>query len=467
MQSTYGNPIATDPRMKFDDLAWERSDNIAHSWRDSLYNENIIREVGRVIIKYRGGQPDELFSPRKGSFNLMFRMKFIDGGSGIVRFPIPGVSMFAEEKVKREVAVMRFIERHTSIRIPRVFYCGVAEESPAGLGPFIVMEYIESDSDLVDALNTPGLGDDERSILDPNIDENRLRSVYSDMGDILLQLSRRTFTEVGSITNQENDEWTATHRPLTINMNELVQLGDFPPHLLPQTTYKTASSYFIALAEMHMTHLSTQRNDTIETAEDCRRKYIARCLFRKLARENRLCSNDCGPFKLFCDDFRPANVLANSECGFKAVGAIDWEFTYAAPAEFVYSPPSWLLLERPEYWKDGIEKWTEEYEKRLPVFLEETRKKEDELIERGILTDEDRLSRHMLESWTSGDFWVCYAARRSWAFDMLYWAKIDRRFFGDGDIEDRFKLLTDEERDRLDEFVRRKLVEKKARILID
>ena len=88
-----------------------------------------------------------------------------------------------------------------------------------------------------------------------------------------------------------------------------------------------------------MTHLYMQRNDAIESYEDCRRKYIARCLFRRLARENRLCSYDQGPFKLFCDNFRPANVLANSQCGFKAVGAIDWEFSYAAPVEFVYSPP--------------------------------------------------------------------------------------------------------------------------------
>ncbi|OKL55836.1 hypothetical protein UA08_08924 [Talaromyces atroroseus] len=471
MQSNHGNPIATEQRMMFDDLAWERSDNIAYNWRDNLFNEEIFREVGRAIIQHRGGSPEELFNPQKGSFNLMFRMKFVDGGSAIVRFPIPGVSMFAEEKVQREVSVMKFIERHTSIRIPHVLHHGMADDSPAKLGPFIVMEYIENDSDLVDALNTPGLQDDERCILDPNIHENRLRLVYSNMADVLLQLAKKSFAKIGSITNREDDdyddEWTVTHRPLTINMNELVQLGDFPPHLLPQTTFNTASAYFLALAEMHMTHLSVQRNDAIESAQDCRRKYIARCLFRKLARENRLCSHDYGPFKLICDDFRPANVLADSEHGFKAVGVIDWEFTYAAPAEFVYSPPFWLLLERPEYWNEGLDEWTKEYEKRFPVFLAELQKREQDLITRGILTDDDRLSQHMLESWQSGDFWVCYAVRRSWAFDMLYWAKIDRRFFGHGDLDDRFNLLTVEERDELDDFVQRKLAEKDERTLVN
>lgn len=97
--------------------------------------------------------------------------------------------------------------------------------------------------------------------------------------------------------------------------------------------------------------------------------------------------------------------------------------------------------------------------------MQELQKKEDDLIERNILTRGDRLSQHMLESWQNGDFWVCYAARRSWAFDMVYWAKIDRRFYGDGNLEDRFNLLTTEERDALDDLVKRKLAEMNTRTL--
>lgn len=104
-----------------------------------------------------------------------------------------------------------------------------------------------------------------------------------------------------------------------------------------------------------MTHLSSQRNDAIESAEDCRQKYIARCLFRKITREYQLCKDESGPFKLFCDDFRPGNVLANAE--FKTTGALDWESTYAPPTGFAYSPPFWLILELPEYWPDGLDDW--------------------------------------------------------------------------------------------------------------
>jgi hypothetical protein len=85
----------------------------------------------------------------------------------------------------------------------------------------------------------------------------------------------------------------------------------------------------------------------------------------------------------------------------------------------------------------------------------------------GILNKENHPLYHMLESYQSGDFWVYYAAKRSWVFEKLHWAKVDRRFFGNGDLEDRLKLLALEERNVLDSFVQRKLVEKEERTLAD
>ena len=42
-------------------------------------------------------------------------------------------------------------------------------------GSAIIMEFIEHDSDLIDALNIPGRSGDGRPILDPTIAEERLR----------------------------------------------------------------------------------------------------------------------------------------------------------------------------------------------------------------------------------------------------------------------------------------------------
>ncbi|PWY76234.1 hypothetical protein BO70DRAFT_430722 [Aspergillus heteromorphus CBS 117.55] len=139
-------------------------------------------------------------------------------------------------------------------------------------------------------------------------------------------------------------------------MNELVRLGSLPQSALPSpdTTFDTASS-----------------------------------LFRKLARDQKLTqrwrSLDKGPFKIWCDDFRPANVLMDEDL--KIIGVVDWEFTYAAPVEFTYAPPWWLLIEKPEYWPDGLEDWCGKFERRLQTFLKAMIDHEDEAIRKGRLED--------------------------------------------------------------------------------
>ncbi|KAJ5739690.1 hypothetical protein N7533_012474 [Penicillium manginii] len=74
-----------------------------------------------------------------------------------------------------------------------------------------------------------------------------------------------------------------------MNMNELVQ-----------TTFKTISSCIETLAQLSIQHLQYQKNDSVQSAEDCRRDFIARRPFYKLARDKNL-SLPCyenGPFKL-------------------------------------------------------------------------------------------------------------------------------------------------------------------------
>jgi hypothetical protein len=195
--------------------------------------------------------------------------------------------MFPEEKVQREVAVMKFLEYFTSFRVPHVLHHGMTAESPIGLGPFIIMEYINNDGDFIDALNIPGRSRDDRPILDPNVSQDRLKTVYSHIADVMLQVSRHKFSQIGCIGKANEDDefddtWIVKHRPLTFNMNELVQLGGVDPEQLPQHVFDTAASYYQALADMHMIHLTSQRHDAIDSAEDCRQKYIARCLFRKI-----------------------------------------------------------------------------------------------------------------------------------------------------------------------------------------
>lgn len=386
--------------------------------------------------------------------------------------------MFAEEKVRNEVAIMTFLKENTKIPVPRIIHHGMGEASPETLGPFILMEYIAHASDLASRLRVPGYERGDRPYLNPNIEESKLEFFYAQVADILLELSKPCFDKIGSVVRASNGvDWTITARPLTMNMNELVQLGNFPPRKLPDSTFETASSYFLSLAETAMMHLTTQRNDAVDSEDGCRAKYVARKLFKKLASEDRLRGEampDTGPFRLFCDDLRRTNILLDENM--KIVAVLDWEFTYSAPVEFTCSPPSWLLLEMPEEWPRGIADWAKTYQPRLDAFLRVLRRQEDAAIANGNFAREERLSESMRKSWDRGDFWVNYGARKSWAFDAL-WGFIDKKLFG-GDVapekrdsllctKERMSLLSIEDKDALGPFVRKKMKDRNERRLDD
>ena len=454
--------------MSYDYLASERSEGLYEAWLDKLFQQEVLREIGLFMKKHRGGVPKELCNPVAGAFNACLQMRFGDGGSALIRFPQPGNIRFPDEKVQREVAIMRYLSDKTSIPVPFVLHYGMSSEGPAGMGPFILMDYISHAHNMTAELNTPGLKREDRPILDPHIPEEKLRFAYSQMAGVLLKLSRHSFDQIGSLEEGTDGSWVVAGRPLTFNMNELVSVGNFPPSNLPATNFKTASSYFSALADMNLVHLSMQHNDAITSAEDCRYKYVSRHIFRRLVSEGKYPgTSEQGPkpFKLFCDDLRPSNVLVDDDG--RILGVIDWEFTYVAPAEYTYSPPWWLLIEAPEKWPGGIDDWVREYEPRLAIFWEVLEEQECAMIRDGSLTEDQRLSVRMKESWENGDFWVSYAMRKSWAFDAIFWEKINTnpRFFDRAGYEAGLSLLSEEERDGMVEFVRRKLAERETRIL--
>jgi Ser/Thr protein kinase RdoA (MazF antagonist) len=106
--------------------------------------------------------------------------------------------------------------------------------------------------------------------------------------------------------------------------------------------FNNAADYFEELARQHFYHLEFQINDAVIDEADCQKKYIARCLFHNLSRE--ISKEHCnGPFRLYCVDLRPDNVLIDPS-KFVVAGVVDWEFTYAAPVEFTYAAPWWLLI---------------------------------------------------------------------------------------------------------------------------
>lgn len=179
--------------------------------------------------------------------------------------------------------------------------------------------------------------------------------------------------------------------------------------------------------------------------------------------------SDC--FPLWGDDFRAGNILLTGSDEIAAL--IDWEYAYVGPMQFILDPPWWLLLETAEMWSSGIDEWREIYDMRLKTWLYAMKKAEAEMTEPNPLPAP--LSTYMRESWETGRFFLSYGARKSWAFDTMYWKFLDERFFGDRESgvpkkdlwKTRVHLLTEEERAAMDPFVERKMAESKERRIVD
>lgn len=156
-----------------DDVAWEQAEKTSDCWLAQFLEIDTLRPIAEFVLKHNRGIGTEFTILRKGSYNISLRMQYRTGAA-VIRLSQPGAVYFPEEKVVNEVAVMRFLADQTSVPVPFVLHSGTKEESPLELSPFIIMDYIEHETKMYDALNTPGCPKEERGILDPDIDEGNL-----------------------------------------------------------------------------------------------------------------------------------------------------------------------------------------------------------------------------------------------------------------------------------------------------
>ncbi|RAL02216.1 phosphotransferase family protein [Aspergillus ibericus CBS 121593] len=403
----------------------------------------------QLAQKHRPGKPTSACLWKSGAFNICYRVRYDEGSDVIVRIAALGRAILRREKVRNEVATMRYLSHTTSIPVPEVFGSGIC-----WAGPYIVMSFLEG-MPLSQVLKDPSV--EGRPVLNPQISDRSLKRAYREMAGLILELSKHEFDTIGALEETERG-LSITRRPLTFNMNELMVSANLPEEVFPSHTFSSATDYFQALARQHLSHLRLQEHDAVSSEEDCRKKFTARCLFlnitKKLGTEHTQ-----GPFRLYCDDFRPSNILIDLDTtrGFRVSGVIDWEFTYTAPAEFIQVAPWWLLLQSLEDWEGDLNEFLIRYTPRLHTFLEVLSDCENKLIEQHLLSESQRLSPRMALSMETGLFWVCLAARYSSMFDEIYWSFIDQRYHGAFiSLDARMRLLDPEQQREMDELVRLK-----------
>ncbi|TVY43889.1 hypothetical protein LSUB1_G002036 [Lachnellula subtilissima] len=479
-------------RAQLDNLAWDKNDEASEISQKRLRRRDTC-ELAASLAGQKFGRKATFTPPLIiGGYNILYKVQIEGMASGVyVRLPCPDWVQFPIEKTLQEGATARYVKQHTQIPVPKVFFYGENSD----LGPFMILQHVENCGLMVNRMKTPNPDPDVPSVLDLNISDSVLSDFYGKAARCLLQTSRLSFDRIGSLSENEDSTFSVTGRPLSKNMNDMLQLANIPRAVLPPEikTYSTTDEWYEALAEMHMAQLIFQHNDLVTTEDDCRNKYVARQLFRRLAKEHRLSSfgfadddwsaqsktwssqisqapSNLGSFRLWADDFRPGNILVDDSEDVVAV--IDWELSYAAPTQFTLDCPWWLLLEVPESWKPDIDDWTKVYATRLQTWLSAMEKAEKDM---GSETLPFILSTHMRESWETGRFWLNYAAKNSWAFDTVFWKYLDEKLFGtreedvptDNIWRTRIHLLSEKERVAMERFVEWKMEDKKERILVD
>ncbi|KAH0371531.1 hypothetical protein KCU65_g1677, partial [Aureobasidium melanogenum] len=379
--------------------------------------------VERLASRYRNGQHCHSVLKTSGSFNLCVKVVFDDDQAWAVRFPLPGRVMHPEEKLRREVAVLRHIEHNTRIPVPKFIAFGSAlENEDPEVGPFIITTWVEGVSlqSVLEELPRPEWG----PVLRDDIDDEIYYKIYSQMADILLELASTDFNKIGSLTMSENNNhptWSIVTRPLTIKMNE-IESDDYvivDDHSKPP--FENATDYMEHLLQQSTKHLYDQRN-SVEDAEDARREFIVRRRTQALLPYFKS-RYDTSPFKLYCDDMHPRNILVDSST-YQITAVIDWEWTYTAPQDFSYTIPSWLILEKPSAW---IESSKTKFKKQVMLFtqaLEDAERKREHLSPEQ--RDEGRMSTAMRQSFEDGTFWFKQMLLSVHTFDgEIYWPHLE------------------------------------------
>lgn len=147
-------------------------------------------------------------------------LHFCDGTTWLLRMPIVGnvCDDYADEKVAVEVEVLSLL-RDRNIPVPSVITWGLRAANPLGLGPYIVMEFIQGVS-----ISTLLRRQHNSRLLKDDIGDDDIKFLYRQFARILLQLFQIDFPVLGSLPTPVTG-FHAPLRPLTFKVHDILQTG--------------------------------------------------------------------------------------------------------------------------------------------------------------------------------------------------------------------------------------------------
>lgn len=97
----------------FDEIAEAKGEAEWLSWKDKVIDS--VDDIAEFVARCRkGGDAERIVHYYRGSFNICIHIRFKDAGpDAIIRFAKAELTAFRDEKVEKEVQVMRFPSQHT------------------------------------------------------------------------------------------------------------------------------------------------------------------------------------------------------------------------------------------------------------------------------------------------------------------------------------------------------------------
>ncbi|THC87445.1 hypothetical protein EYZ11_013107 [Aspergillus tanneri] len=377
-----------------------------------------------------------------GAFNAGMKMVFSDSTTWMVRFPRVGMvcDNYTDEKVAMEVTALSLIHNKTTIPVPRVRAWGPAANNPLGLGPFIMMDFVNGVG-LGDLLRDPNAERPSR-VMREDISDSDIEVIYRQLANFLLQLFKLNFDRIGSLPSPQAEAESLTPpRPLTFKAHSILQNGGVNTFGDRAQGFATTTEYFQYVVGQDWEQLVHQPNSTVGLY-DAKNKYVAFQVLKSLARDLVNVKYDRCKFKLICDDLGLANLIVRSKDDLTVVGVVDLEWSYIGPAQLFGSAPWWLLQDRPvnSTWDckgDEPPKIAARYFKYLEIFIRVLEEEEAKMPGH----NEKELSSLVKWSQASGAMWLHmlllsgFNDHRSFPFTQLRlhigateWARREKEF---------------------------------------
>lgn len=121
-----------------------------------------------------------------------------------------------------EVEVMSLIREKTTIPVPQIKAWGLAASNPLGLGPFIIMDFIEGVS--LNRLLKDHDAEADTRLIKEDINDDDIEFIYRQFANFLLQLFKLNFDRIGSLPSPKT-QFPVSIRPMTFKVHDIMQTG--------------------------------------------------------------------------------------------------------------------------------------------------------------------------------------------------------------------------------------------------